>query len=1066
MARLAALGGSNAGSSSLVNKSTSNSPSQQPSTPKEEANKVPQYSPSNLPSGTPKSEPRAETKGEPKEEPKAVSKSAAPESNTFKESSEQLLAKWLSNEVEGIFQATVEESHASQGLVYLSNLASELASEKKAIGKDSLDSIFMEILNDLGIPVPYKSPMEYLYQVYQRSFQSKRIVPKKDPLYDTKISVLNSVISLSCSYGFICFQVPDMFVNNDIKLAIDVLLNNPDTSGFLVDIIKESVEQDSILDLMNIIFPMLSARLYKVNLNDTSYSKFLSIFETLVSIKQVASVFSQVDGFQPPSRKECLDFENKTLLGSLLRLSPLLDTVSKYYFTENVGNLSKIQLNSTYESLQNEYKVVSDRIFFIIDKLIRGSPQTRQDILTWFAELINLSHLRRGSHADLNKLPSDGIMFNISYILIRLSLPFLEYPSFSKIDKIDGNYFGNSNLVDISEESRINSSIPEATEYFGQVDKSTPANFISDCFFLTLTYLHYGIGGIYNHHDRLKNQIKQITSRVEMIENNQVPPGTNPMMAHLLRNQLPMLTKSLNSMKATKHSIQAIFSFRSMQLDIFDFVIGSTTFITRLIDPSHQHPKAQLKIPIFKIDAVGQLDDHEFLQTKTPKPWKFYPEFLLEGIINYCKFITNFRGCPLVDNHDKLLSFVEFSIILLRCPELIGNPHMKAHLVEVLFIGSLPMTNGNPGFISNIFNSNQLVMDNILYSLLDFYVMVEKTGASSQFYDKFNSRYYISVILEELWKNEIYREQLADYSRNNVDFFIRFIARMLNDTTYLLDETFNELNLIHNYQRELEKRTNGQPPNNEEFGTDEELTNNLNSSERKAKSYVGLSNKTMELFKLFSKQTPQGFELPEIVDRLAGMLNYNLQIMVGPKCSNLKVRDPTKYDFDPKRTLSDLCEIYCNLSSQHNFIIAVARDSRSFSIEFFKKAERILSTRTYTSPKVIQNLMKFAEKAEEQRHNDEDEELELGEIPDEFLDPLMFILMEDPVILPGSKISIDRSTIKAHLLSDSTDPFNRMPLKLEDVTEDTELKQKIQDFKRQKKEEKLNQSQDVEMADA
>ena len=54
----------------------------------------------------------------------------------------------------------------------------------------------------------------------------------------------------------------------------------------------------------------------------------------------------------------------------------------------------------------------------------------------------------------------------------------------------------------------------------------------------------------------------------------------------------------------------------------------------------------------------------------------------------------------------------------------------------------------------------------------------------------------------------------------------------------------------------------------------------------------------------------------------------------------------------------------------------------------------------------------------------------------------MFTLMEDPVILPSSRVSIDRSTIKAHLLSDSTDPFNRVPLKLEDVIDDVELKQK------------------------
>lgn len=46
----------------------------------------------------------------------------------------------------------------------------------------------------------------------------------------------------------------------------------------------------------------------------------------------------------------------------------------------------------------------------------------------------------------------------------------------------------------------------------------------------------------------------------------------------------------------------------------------------------------------------------------------------------------------------------------------------------------------------------------------------------------------------------------------------------------------------------------------------------------------------------------------------------------------------------------------------------------------------------------------------------------------------MYTLMRDPVKLPSSKTTIDRSTIKAHLLSDSHDPFNRSPLKIEDVT--------------------------------
>jgi len=45
----------------------------------------------------------------------------------------------------------------------------------------------------------------------------------------------------------------------------------------------------------------------------------------------------------------------------------------------------------------------------------------------------------------------------------------------------------------------------------------------------------------------------------------------------------------------------------------------------------------------------------------------------------------------------------------------------------------------------------------------------------------------------------------------------------------------------------------------------------------------------------------------------------------------------------------------------------------------------------------------------------------------------MATIMKDPVTLPSSKAVLDLSTIKSHLLSDPTDPFNRVPLKIEDV---------------------------------
>ena len=63
--------------------------------------------------------------------------------------------------------------------------------------------------------------------------------------------------------------------------------------------------------------------------------------------------------------------------------------------------------------------------------------------------------------------------------------------------------------------------------------------------------------------------------------------------------------------------------------------------------------------------------------------------------------------------------------------------------------------------------------------------------------------------------------------------------------------------------------------------------------------------------------------------------------------------------------------------------------------------------------------------------------------PDEFIDPIMSCIMMNPVILPSSKVTVDRSTIARHLLSDQTDPFNRSPLTMEQVLPDHLLRDKI-----------------------
>jgi len=134
-----------------------------------------------------------------------------------------------------------------------------------------------------------------------------------------------------------------------------------------------------------------------------------------------------------------------------------------------------------------------------------------------------------------------------------------------------------------------------------------------------------------------------------------------------------------------------------------------------------------------------------------------------------------------------------------------------------------------------------------------------------------------------------------------------------------------------------------------------------------------------------------------------------------------------------------------NLSDEPMFVRAVAGDGRSYSRGWYERAMRIVVKNNIKAASEVSKLRDFVERVEDEKMSIEAEE-DLGEVPDEFLDPLMFTVMKDPVRLPSSRAILDRATIKSHLLSDAKDPFNRVPLVIEDVIPEPELKARIEYF--------------------
>lgn len=271
---------------------------------------------------------------------------------------------------------------------------------------------------------------------------------------------------------------------------------------------------------------------------------------------------------------------------------------------------------------------------------------------------------------------------------------------------------------------------------------------------------------------------------------------------------------------------------------------------------------------------------------------------------------------------------------------------------------------------------------------------------------------------------------------------MQFVNLLLNDVTFVLDESFTAFTQIHELSKLLKN-----PSENMDQAARTEQEEKLTAAQGKAKSYMQLTNETVAMLKLFTEALADSFTKKEVVVRLAHMLDYNLEALVGPKKSNLKVENPEEYGWNPRQMLAELTDVYLNLQDKQSFIEAVSTDGRSYRPEYWTEAYRILAKFSLKDQKQLQEWEQMAERIKNAKDMADMEEADLGDVPEEYMDPILATLMEDPVILPISKQIVDRSTIQSHLLSDPHDPFNRTPLKIEDVIPNDGLREEIQKWK-------------------
>jgi ubiquitin conjugation factor E4 B len=159
---------------------------------------------------------------------------------------------------------------------------------------------------------------------------------------------------------------------------------------------------------------------------------------------------------------------------------------------------------------------------------------------------------------------------------------------------------------------------------------------------------------------------------------------------------------------------------------------------------------------------------------------------------------------------------------------------------------------------------------------MKFYTDVEQTGASSEFYDKFNIRRHISIIIKAMWdsigSHGNHKRTIIEESKTG-NQFVRFINMLINDTTFLLDESMEALKRIKELQDEMDNKKQWAQLSAEH---QQNRLRTLNQDERQCRSYLMLAKETVEMFHYLTDDIVEPFLRPEVGDRLAAMLNHNL----------------------------------------------------------------------------------------------------------------------------------------------------------------------------------------------
>jgi len=644
--------------------------------------------------------------------------------------------------------------------------------------------------------------------------------------------------------------------------------------------------------------------------------------------------------------------------------------------------------NKRIQEFRGIVHVVQDAGLAIFQKFFKSKKlrAKRERVLSLLSTVSKQNSDRKKMRFNPAVVSSDGMLSNLSYIMLKLCLPILtgkNKDGSSRMNMIQTEFFyltpeQGQSYVSYENVSRISASTAKVAELSSALGNGKfELNFMTKMLALGLEILHIGL-------------IKSLAT--------------------------------MRQLEQSRHYAERRGAHQQAQ------ILRTRAFACI----AHYYDPKIISEALVFYDLIGEWILN--LAQTNPEACSVLPEYVFEDVIAVYNAIADVpplkKECSKVYDEKKLLSFC---IKLLAEGSPCKNIHHRGKLIRVL-IAMVPRdyeTRGTHHYISHSLNQVPEAPD-IVPRLLKLYADVE----DGDYQIRHSYRYELAIILKFLWLFEAHQKAIQRMWKTSPDNFIRMINMLINDNISLLDSALDNLKKLVSLEQAPDAMS-------------EENQKKREEAEKDAKQMNQLSLANLDLLCWLTQNIQEPFFDERILGRIAVMIDFYLKKLTLDK-KNFKSQAQQRIAFEPKKLMRCIVTIFRQLANfRKEFLKAISKDDAYYSPKTYQKALSIFQ-RIGIDQNTINDFTIFAREIEEFRSQAEDLESRLGDIPDKYLDPMLCTLMRDPVRLPTNQMVMDRTEISKQLLNKSQCPFTKKPLKAEELIPVPDLKQEIEEWIQQR----------------